>query len=100
MKTLLIPIIVTVSFIACTPPMERADKRTSATTDSCLSILEGLDVTPDTIREVRVKTQTIVKTKIVEVESAPVFNALVRPVSIERRGCDTVWIRDTVFISR
>ena len=98
MKTLLI---IPVLLLGCTPTIDRVDRRGSSTTDSCLSILEDLDVSPDTIREVRVKTQTIVKTRVVEVESSPVINAMVRPsYSIERRGCDTVWIRDTVFISR
>jgi hypothetical protein len=100
MKTLLIPIVITFSVVSCTPTIDRVDKHLSSTTDSALSILEDLDVTPDTIREVTVKTQTIVKTRVVEVESSPVVNAMVRPVSIEKRGCDTVWIRDTVFISR
>ena len=94
-------LIIPVLLLGCTPTIDRVDRRGRDVTDSALSILEDLDVNPDTIREVRVKTQTIVKTRVVEVESSPVINAMVRPsYSIERRGCDTVYIRDTVFISR
>ena len=92
-------LIIPVLLLGCTPTIDRVDRRGRETTDSALSILEDLGDSPDTLREVRVETKTIVKIRVVE--SSPVINAMVRPsYSIERRGCDTVYIRDTVFISR
>ena len=94
-------LIIPVLLLGCTPTIDRVDRRGRETTDSALSILENLGDSPDTLREVRVETKTIVKTRVVEVESSPVINAMVRPsYSIERRGCDTVYIRDTVYLRR
>ena len=98
---LLIPALLLVS---CTPTIEKVERHDKTMTDSAMSVLDGLTApTVDTVSIVRTrtieKTNTIEKIRYVEVESAPVL-AMVRPVSIERRGCDTVYIRDTVWISR
>jgi hypothetical protein len=94
MKVLLIPIVVAVSLVACTPTIDRVEKRDKTLTDSAMSVLDDLSST------YRVDTVSIVKTRVVEVESSPIVSAMVRPSYIEERVCDTVWIRDTVFISR
>ncbi len=74
--------------------MERHDK---SMTDSAMSVLDGLTPTVDTISIV--KTQTIEKIRYIE--SSPRVLAMVRPMPlIERMRCDTVFIRDTVWISR
>ena len=92
-------LVIPILLLGCTPTIDRVDRRGRETTDSALSILEDLGDSPDTLREVRVETKTIVKIRVVE--SSPVINAMVRPsYSIERRGCDTVYIRDTVYLRR
>ena len=92
-------LVIPILLLGCTPTIDRVDRRGRETTDSALSILENLGDSPDTLREVRVETKTIVKIRVVE--SSPVINAMVRPsYSIERRGCDTVYIRDTVYLRR
>ena len=98
----LIPILLLVS---CTPTIEKMEKRDKTMTDSAMAVLDALPSTyrVDTVSIVKTQTVERIKetVKYVEVESSPVFNAVVRPVMpIERRGCDTVWIRDTVYISR
>jgi len=89
----LIPILLLVS---CTPPMGKVERHDRSMTDSAMAVLDGLTPTGDTISIV--KTQTIEKIRYIE--SSPRVLAMVRPVTIERMRCDTVWIRDTVFISR
>jgi uncharacterized protein related to proFAR isomerase len=100
MKVLLIPIVVAVSLVACTPTIDRVEKRDKTLTDSAMSVLDDLSSTYRVDTVSIVKTQTVEKIKIVEVESAPIVSAMIRPSYIEERVCDTVWIRDTVFISR
>ena len=89
----LIPILLLVS---CTPPMGKVERHDRSMTDSAMAVLDGLTPTGDTISIV--KTQTIEKIRYIE--SSPRVLAMVRPVTIEKMRCDTVWIRDTVFISR
>lgn len=91
--------------VSCTPSVEKMERHDSSMTDSALSVLSSIG--SDTVTIERVKTIEKIKTvskeivKYVEVESSPVFNAMVSPsYSIGERGCDTVWIRDTVWISR
>ena len=91
----LIPFLLLVS---CTPTIEKMERHDKSMTDSAMSVLDGLVPTVDTVSIVT--TKTIERVKYVEVESSPVISAMVRPSYIERRGCDTVYIRDTVFISR
>jgi hypothetical protein len=89
----LIPILLLVS---CTPTIEKMERHDKSMTDSAMSVLDGLAPTVDTISIV--KTQTIEKIRYIE--SSPRVLAMVRPMHIERMRCDTVWIRDTVYISR
>ena len=89
----LIPILLLVS---CTPPMGKVERHDRSMTDSAMAVLDGLVPTVDTISIV--KTQTIEKIRYIE--SSPRVLAMVRPMSIERMRCDTVFIRDTVYISR
>ncbi len=89
----LIPILLLVS---CTPPMGKVERHDRSMTDSALAVLDGLAPTVDTISIV--KTQTIEKIRYIE--SSPRVLAMVSPVTIEKMRCDTVWIRDTVWISR
>jgi pantothenate synthetase len=89
----LIPILLLVS---CTPSIEKMERHDKSMTDSAMSVLDGLAPTVDTISIV--KTQTIEKIRYIE--SSPRVLAMVRPVTTERMRCDTVFIRDTVWISR
>ncbi len=82
--------------VSCTPTIERVERHDASVTDSAMSVLDGLAPTVDTISIV--KTQTIEKIRYIE--SSPRVLAMVRPVTIERMRCDTVFIRDTVYISR
>jgi hypothetical protein len=65
-------------------------------TDSAMSVLSTIG--KDTVALVQVRT--IEKTLVRYVQSEPIRVAMVRPLPIERRGCDTVYIRDTVYIGR
>ena len=97
---------------SCTPSIERVERQDSSMTDSAMSVLASIETSPDTITLERVQTIERVKTvskevvKYVEVESSPVFSAMVRPLPVysieEKRGRDTVYVYrvDTVFISR
>jgi hypothetical protein len=89
----LIPILLLVS---CTPTIDRVERHDKSMTDSALSVLDGIVPEVDTLSIV--KTRTI--ERVVQVESSPIISAMIRPSYIEGRGCDTVFIRDTVFISR
>jgi hypothetical protein len=88
---------------SCTPSIERMERDDhTALTDSALSLLssiEGRDTVSIVSTRTVEKTNTVEKIRYVEVESAPVL-AMVRPVPLEGRRCDTVYIRDTVWISR
>jgi hypothetical protein len=81
---------------SCTPTIERVETHDSSVTDSALSVLSTIGKDTVTL----VKTRTIEKTLVKYVQSEPIRVAMVRPAPIERRGCDTVWIRDTVYLSR
>ena len=81
---------------SCTPTIERVERHDSSVTDSALSVLSTIG--KDTVALVQVRT--IEKTLVRYVQSEPIRVAMVRPSTIERRGCDTVWIRDTVYLSR
>jgi hypothetical protein len=76
--------------------MGKVERHDRSMTDSAMAVLDGLVPTVDTISIV--KTQTIEKIRYIE--SSPRVLAMVRPMSIERMRCDTVFIRDTVYISR
>lgn len=89
----LIPILLLVS---CTPPMGKVERHDRSMTDSAMAVLDGLTPTVDTVSIV--KTQTIEKIRYIE--SSPRVLAMVSPVTTGGMRCDTVWIRDTVFISR
>ena len=81
---------------SCTPTIERVERHDSSVTDSALSVLSTIGKDTVTL----VKTRTIEKTLVKYVQSEPIRVAMVRPAPIEKRGCDTVYIRDTVFLSR
>ena len=113
----LIPLLLLLS--SCTHSIERVEKMEMSDhtdlTDSALSVLasiEGRDTVTiervKTLEKVRVVPREVVK--YVEVESSPVFSAMIRPVySIEGRDtvysierCDTVYVYrvDTVYIAK
>lgn len=81
---------------SCTPTIERVERHDASVTDSALSVLSTIG--KDTVALVQVRT--IEKTLVRYVQSEPIRVAMVRPLPIERRGCDTVYIRDTVYIGR
>ena len=81
---------------SCTPTIERVERHDASVTDSALSVLSTIGKDTVTL----VKTRTIEKTLVKYVQSEPIRVAMVRPAPIEKRGCDTVYIRDTVFLSR
>ena len=76
--------------------MGKVERHDRSMTDSAMAVLDGLAPTVDTVSIV--KTQTIEKIRYIE--SSPRVLAMVRPVTTEGMRCDTVWIRDTVWISR
>ena len=100
----LVPFLLLLS--SCTPSIERVERQDSSMTDSAMSVLASIEGLRDTVTVERLKTiekvREVEKVKYVEVESAPVLSALVRPVPMERRRCDTVYLYrvDTVWISR
>jgi hypothetical protein len=79
---------------SCTPTIDRVERHDASVTDSALSVLSTIG--KDTVTLVK----TRIKTEVRFIESEPIRVAMVRPAPIERRGCDTVWIRDTVYLSR
>ena len=81
---------------SCTPTIERVETHDASVTDSALSVLSTIGKDTVTL----VKTRTIEKTLVKYVQSEPIRVAMVRPAPIEKRGCDTVYIRDTVYLSR
>ena len=86
---------------SCTPTIDRVDRHDKSMTDSALSVLSTLSTTGmDTVTLVKTRTIERVKTEVRFIESEPIREAMMRPMPMERRGCDTVWIRDTVFLSR
>ena len=82
--------------VSCTPTIERVERHDASVTDSALSVLSTIGKDTVTL----VKTRTIEKTLVKYVQSEPIRVAMVRPAPIERRECDTVYIRDTVYLSR
>ena len=89
-------VLLSILLISCTPSIEKMERHDKSMTDSAMSVLDELAPTVDTISIV--KTQTIEKIRYIE--SSPRVLAMVRPMPIERMRCDTVFIRDTVWISR
>ena len=84
--------------VSCTRTLERVETHDSSVTDSALSVLSTIG--KDTVTLVKTRTIEKIKTEVRFIESEPIRVAMVRPAPIEKRGCDTVWIRDTVWISR
>ena len=82
--------------VSCTPTIEKVERHDPSMTDSAMSVLSTIG--KDTVALVQVRT--IEKTLVRYVQSEPIRVAMVRPLPIERRGCDTVYIRDTVYIGR
>ena len=88
--------IICLLLVSCTPTIEKVERHDPSMTDSAMSVLSTIG--KDTVALVQVRT--IEKTLVRYVQSEPIRVAMVRPLPIERRGCDTVWIRDTVYLSR
>ena len=88
--------IICLLLVSCTPTIEKVERHDPSMTDSALSVLSTIG--KDTVALVQVRT--IEKTLVRYVQSEPIRVAMVRPLPIERRGCDTVYIRDTVYIGR
>lgn len=88
--------IICLLLVSCTPTIEKVERHDPSMTDSAMSVLSTIG--KDTVALVQVRT--IEKTLVRYVQSEPIRVAMVRPITIERRGCDTVWIRDTVYIGR
>ena len=88
--------IICLLLVSCTPTIEKVERHDPSMTDSAMSVLSTIGKDTVTL----VKTRTIEKTLVKYVQSEPIRVAMVRPAPIERRGCDTVYIRDTVYIGR
>ena len=88
--------IICLLLMSCTPTIEKVERHDPSMTDSAMSVLSTIG--KDTVALVQVRT--IEKTLVRYVQSEPIRVAMVRPLPIERRGCDTVYIRDTVYIGR
>ena len=84
--------------VSCTRTLERVETHDSSVTDSALSVLSTIG--KDTVTLVKTRTIEKIKTEVRFIESEPIRVAMVRPAPIVRRGCDTVYIRDTVYLSR
>ena len=88
--------IICLLLVSCVPTIERVERHDATITDSALSVLGTIG--KDTVPPVQVKT--IEKTLVKYVQSEPIRVAMVRPSPLVRRGCDTVWIRDTIYLDR
>ena len=88
--------IICLLIVSCTPTIEKVERHDPSMTDSAMSVLSTIG--KDTVALVQVRT--IEKTLVRYVQSEPIRVAMVRPLPIERRGCDTIYIRDTVYIGR
>jgi hypothetical protein len=85
-------VLLSVLLISCTPTVEKMDHHDRCMTDSALSVLNGITST------YRVDTVSIEKiVTLRRVESVPVIRPMVS--HLESR-CDTVWLRDTVWLSK
>jgi hypothetical protein len=79
--------------VSCTPTIDRVERHDGSVTDSALSVLSSLE--KDTVTLVQVKTVERVRL----IEAQPIREALGMQVyPLDRGGCDTVWVRDTVYI--
>ncbi len=82
---------------SCTPTIERVEKHDKTMTDSALSVLSTIG--KDTVTLLQVKTIEKIKTEVRFIESEPIREVLGMQVfPREVGGCDTVYIRDTVYI--
>lgn len=85
--------------VSCTPSIERVERHDKTMTDSAMSVLSSLQ--KDTVTLLQVKTVERVKTEVRFIETEPMREVLGMQVfPREVGGCDTVWIRDTVYIVR
>jgi hypothetical protein len=89
-------VLLSVLLISCTPAVEKIEHHDRGMTDSALSVLNGITST------YRVDTVSIEKIVTVRrVESVVVPSPVISPmVSHLESRCDTVWLRDTVWLSR
>lgn len=84
---------------SCTPTIDRVERHDKSMTDSAMSVLSTIG--KDTVTLVKTRTIERVKTEVRFIESEPIREVLGMQVfPREVGGCDTVWIRDTVFLSR
>lgn len=85
--------------VSCTPTIDRVERHDKSMTDSAMSVLSTIG--KDTVTLVKTRTIERVKTEVRFIESEPIREVLGMQVfPREVGGCDTVWIRDTVFLSR
>lgn len=85
--------------VSCTPTIDRVERHDPSMTDSAMSVLSTIG--KDTVTLVKTRTIERVKTEVRFIESEPIREVLGMQVfPREVGGCDTVWIRDTVFLSR
>ena len=82
---------------SCTPTIERVETHDASVTDSALSVLSTIG--KDTVTLVKTRTIERVKTEVRFIESESIREVLGMQVfPREVGGCDTVYIRDTVYI--
>lgn len=85
--------------VSCTPSIEKMEKHDGTMTDSALAVLSGIG--KDTVTLVETLTVERVKTEVRFIEAEPIRGVLGMQVFPEGDGgCDTVWIRDTVYVER
>lgn len=92
----LIPFLLLLS--SCTPSIEEMERHDPTMTDSAMSVLSSIG--KDTVTLVKTMRIERVKTEVRFIETEPIREAMMRPLPMVGRGCDTVYIRDTVYLSR
>ena len=84
---------------SCTPSIEKMERHDKTMTDSAMSVLSSLG--KDTVTLVKTRTIEKVKTEVRFIETEPIREVLgMKVFPREVGGCDTVYIRDTVYIVR
>lgn len=85
--------------VSCTPTIDRVERHDKSMTDSAMSVLSTIG--KDTVTLVKTRTIERIKTEVRFIESEPIREVLGMQVfPREVGGCDTVYIRDTVYLSR
>ena len=85
--------------LSCTPSIEKMERHDGTMTDSALSVLSTIG--KDKVTLVETMTVEGAKTEVRFIEAEPIREVLGMQVFPEGDGgCDTVWIRDTVYVER